>query len=142
MCGRVVGPLLGRGAGGRSPGYLYRLSGLKEANRRAQHLRYLRIRNEAKREENNDYYRILSIVPAHLPDRDDIVSNIVVDLLTGALKREDVRARVQTYVTAHSRMFPTKYARFGNSPLVSLDEVLFEDGTATRGDSVTRGLWD
>jgi len=39
-------------------------------------------------------------------------------------------------------MFPTKYAKFGDSPLVLLDEVLFDDGTATRGDRVSRGLWD
>jgi hypothetical protein len=50
--------------------------------------------------------------------------------------------RVQSYITQHNRMFPTKYAKFGNSPLVSLDEVMFEDGTTTRGDTVSRGLWD
>jgi hypothetical protein len=27
-------------------------------------------------------------------------------------------------------------------PLVSLDELMFEDGTATKGDNVSRGLWD
>jgi hypothetical protein len=63
------------------------------------------------------------------------------DLLTGALKRDDVRSRVQTYVAAHNRMFPTKYAKFGDSRLLSLDEVLFDDGSA-RGDNVSRGLWD
>jgi hypothetical protein len=49
---------------------------------------------------------------------------------------------VRDYVSAHNRKYPTKYAKFGNSPLVSLDEVLFEDGTATRGDTITGGLWD
>jgi hypothetical protein len=39
-------------------------------------------------------------------------------------------------------MYPTKYAKFGNSPLVSLDEVLFDDGNTTRGDTVSRGLWE
>jgi hypothetical protein len=39
-------------------------------------------------------------------------------------------------------LFPTKYAEFGNSPLVSLDEVMFEDGSTTRGDAVSRGLQD
>jgi hypothetical protein len=34
------------------------------------------------------------------------------------------------------------FAKFGNSLLVSLDEVLFEGGTATRGDTVSKGLWD
>ena len=63
-------------------------------------------------------------------------------LLTGALRREDVRARVKSYITAHNRMFPTKYAKFGYSPLVSLDEVIFDGGSASRGDTVSRGLWD
>jgi hypothetical protein len=38
-------------------------------------------------------------------------------------------------------MFPTKYAKFGNAPLVSLDATLYEDGTTTRGDTVSEGLW-
>ena len=58
------------------------------------------------------------------------------------LRREDVRARVQTYITAHNRMFPTNFAKFGNGPLVSLDQVLFEDGSMTRGDTISHGLWD
>jgi hypothetical protein len=77
-----------------------------------------------------------------LPDKDDVVSAVFEDLLTGALKREDVKARLQTYIVANNRLFPTKYAKFGNSPLFSLDEVMFEDGSMTRGDTVSRGLWD
>jgi hypothetical protein len=64
------------------------------------------------------------------------------DLLTGTLKREQVRGRIQSYIAAHNRMYPTKFAKFGDSALVSLDEVLFDSGTTTRGDSVSRGLWD
>jgi len=60
---------------------------------------------------------------------------------TGVLKRENVKARMQNYVAAHTHV-PTQFRKFGGSPLVSLDEVLFEDGTATRGDTVSRGLWD
>lgn len=70
------------------------------------------------------------------------MARIFEDLLTGSLKREEVRDRVKVYVTEFNKLFPTKYAKFGNSPLVSLDEVMFEDGTATRGDNVSRGLWD
>jgi hypothetical protein len=29
-----------------------------------------------------------------------------------------------------------------DSRLVSLDEAMFEDGSSTRGDTVSRGLWD
>jgi hypothetical protein len=39
-------------------------------------------------------------------------------------------------------MLPIKHRKFGSARLVSLDEVLFEDGSATRGDTVSRGLWD
>ena len=82
------------------------------------------------------------MLPASFPDKDDVVSAIFEDLLTGALKREQVRGRIQSYIMAHNRMYPTKFAKFGDSPLVSLDEVLFDDGTATRADTVSRGLWD
>jgi hypothetical protein len=40
------------------------------------------------------------------------------------------------------RQHPTKYAKFGDARLVSLDEVMFEDGSTTRGDNVSHGLWD
>ena len=62
--------------------------------------------------------------------------------MTGNLKREEVGPRVQTYVAAHNRMFPTKFAKFGDSALVSLDEVMFDERTTTRGDTISRGLWD
>ncbi len=80
------------------------------------------------------------MLPANFPDKDDVKGAIFEDLLTGALKRENVEAHVQTYIAAHNRMYPTNYARFGGSRLVSLDEKLFEDGSITRGDTITRGL--
>jgi hypothetical protein len=109
---------------------------------RAQKLRWQRVRNAAVRDQTNDYYKIRAMLPPAFPDKDDVVNAIFEDLLIGSLKREDVKDRVQTYITAHNRMFPTKYAKFGDSPLVSLDEVMFEDGSRTRGDTVSRGLWD
>ena len=81
-------------------------------------------------------------MPESNPHRDDIVARIFEDLLSGSLKREEVAARVKVYIIEFNRLFPTKYANFGDNPLVSLDELLFEDGTATRGDTVSRGLWD
>ncbi len=68
------------------------------------------------------------MLSAAFPDKDDVVSAIFKDPFIGSLKREDVKERVRTYIAVHSRMFPTKDAKFGNSPLVSLDEALFEDG--------------
>src|ERR1700730_14439129 len=92
--------------------------------------------------EEVHYHTIRAMLPASFPDKDDVVSAIFEDMLTGTLRREDVRGRVQTYIAAHNRMYPTKYAKFGDSPLVSLDEVLFDDGATTRGDTVSRGLWE
>jgi hypothetical protein len=40
------------------------------------------------------------------------------------------------------KLFPTKYRKFGDSLLVSLDEALFDDGSGTLGNNVSRGLWD
>jgi hypothetical protein len=61
-------------------------------------------------------------------------------MLDGSLRREDVKVRVQTYITAHNRMYPTKFIRFGDLRLVSLDEVMFENESMTRSDTVSRGL--
>jgi hypothetical protein len=103
-----------------------------------------RARAQIIRAETNDFYKIVKMVPVYLPSdvRDDIAQSILVAMLEGALQRDQVRARVQQFVASHNRMFPTKYAKFGDSPLVSLDEVLYEDGTTTRGDTITRGFWD
>jgi hypothetical protein len=118
------------------------LQNQKSANSRGQLLRYLREKNTLKREQANDYRDILAMIPRGFPGRDDVVSAIFEDLLTGTLKRDDVRSRIQTYVSAHNQMFPTKYRKFGDAALLSLDEVMYDDGTATRGDTVSRGLWD
>lgn len=115
---------------------------ISTAHIRSQKFRWQRLRNEAKREETNDYYKIRLMLPANFPDKDDVVSDIFEALVNGSLRRQDVQARVRHFITAQNRMFPTKYAKFGGSPLVSLDEVLFEDGSTTRGDTITRGFWD
>lgn len=109
---------------------------------RALRTRWTRVHNEAKRDQNNDYYKIRAMLPASMPDRDDVVNAIFEDLLTGALQREDVKSRIRSYVSAHNQMFATKYRKFGDSMLVSLDEAMFDDGGGTRGDYVSRGLWD
>jgi len=119
---------------------------IKNNNSIGQQIRHARERTRMQtaraRDETNDYHKILAMLPLGFPDRDDVVSAVFEDLLTGTLKREDVKARLRSYIVAHNRMFPTKYAKFGNSPLVSLDEVMFEDGSMTRGDTVSHGLWD
>jgi hypothetical protein len=101
-----------------------------------------RLQTARVRKEANDYHKIRDMIPASNPHRDDIVARIFEDMLSGNLDRENVQGRVRYYVTEYNRIFPTKYAKFGNSPLVSLDEVLFDNGSMTRGDTISRGLWD
>jgi hypothetical protein len=81
------------------------------------------------------------MIPRHLPEdvRDEIVQSIFLAILEKRLRFDDVRTRIGEFVTAHNRMFPTQYAKFGDSPLVSLDEVLFDDGSTTRGDTLPAG---
>jgi hypothetical protein len=93
------------------------------------------------RDNNNDYYNIRGMIPERNPHRDDIVARIFEDLLGGSLGREDVPGRVKVYIAELNKLYPTQYRKFGDSLLVSLDEVLFEDGSTTRGDTVSRGLW-
>jgi hypothetical protein len=114
----------------------------KDNNKRGQKLRWTRVHSATVRDDNNEYYKIRGMIPEGNPHRDDIVARIFEDMLSGALMREEVPVRVKVYIAEFNRLFPTKYAKFGNSPLVSLDEVLFEHGTATRGENAFRSLWD
>jgi hypothetical protein len=70
------------------------------------------------------------------------VNRIFEDILSGSLDRADVPKRIRFYVQECEKLFPTKFRKFGDGLLVSLDEQLFDGGTATRGDTVSRGLWD
>lgn len=96
-----------------------------------------------QRREADEYRAIRAMVPTYLPPdvRDDIVHNIMRAIWERSLRRGDIRSRVQLFVTQHNRMFPVKFAKFGSARLLSLDEVLFDDGAATRGDTVSEGLW-
>jgi hypothetical protein len=89
-----------------------------------------------------DYHGIQSMLPEHFPDKDVVINEVIVSLLEGRLDRSQIAARIHWYVSDYNRMFPTKYAKFGNSLLVSLDEQVYDDGSTTRADTVTRGLWD
>jgi hypothetical protein len=115
---------------------------LAGSNSRGQRIRYTRVRTASVRGDNNDYFEILAMIPESNPHRRDIVARIFEDLLSGSLNRENLRSRVRDYIAEYNHLFPTQYRKFGNGLLVSLDEVLFEGGTATRGDTITRGLWD
>jgi hypothetical protein len=113
-------------------------------NSRAQIQRHFlsRLKNGPPAVQNRQYVEISSLVSRYLPGRDDVVQEIFEALLDKSLHPQDVRQRIDRFVTDQNRMFPTKYRKFGNDDLVSLDQVLFEDGSTTRGDTVSRGLWD
>jgi hypothetical protein len=117
---------------------------IKGSNFRAQAQRYAHQKfiNGGPAVQSRYYREIVSMVPRFLRDHDDIVSNIFKALLDGSLRHDQIKARISLFVTEQNRIFPTKFAKFGNSPLVSLDEVLFEDGSTTRGDTVFQSLWD
>ena len=82
------------------------------------------------------------MVPERLANRDDIAASMLEDLVSGRLRRDQVRLRLPEYISIQNTVFPVMYRKFGNSRLVSLDEVMFEGGTTTRGDTVSHGLWD
>jgi hypothetical protein len=107
---------------------------------RAMERRWQRLKNEAKREEANDYFKIRSMLPANFPDKDDVVSDIFEALLGGSLRREDIRARVGQFIAAHNRD-ANKYG-VGKYGLRSLDAPIFADNSASLLDTVSRGPWD
>ena len=115
---------------------------IRGSNSRGQRLRHTRVHTANVRDDNNEYYKIRSLISESNPHRDDIVARIFEDLLAGTLDRADVAARIKNYIIEHNRLFPTNFAKFGDARLVSLDEMMCEDGSTTRGDTVSRGLWD
>jgi len=104
------------------------LEALAGSNSRGQKIRWTRVHTASVRDNNNDYYRIRGMIPGQNPHRDDIVARIFEDLLGGTLKRAEISSRIKVYIAELNRLYPTKYAKFGDSPLVSLDEALFDDG--------------
>jgi hypothetical protein len=96
-----------------------------------------------KRKDDEAYRKIRAMVPANLPAaiRDDIVQDIMHALFEKLITRDQVRGRISKFITEQFKKFPTKFAKFGNARLVSLDEVLFDDGNTTRGDTISEGLW-
>ena len=119
------------------------LDASKDNNSKGQKLRWQRARNIAVRDQNNDYFKIRAMLPANYPDKDAVISFVIEDLLTGVLSREDVPARLKSYMAAEWQFVSTiKFPKFGPHKLRSLDAQLFEDGDSTWGDTATRGLWD
>jgi hypothetical protein len=59
---------------------------IEGAHQRALHRRWSRVRNQATREQNNDYYKIRAMLPANFPGRDDAAQDIFVALCDGSVK--------------------------------------------------------
>jgi hypothetical protein len=120
------------------------LSAIADNNAKGQLRRHHpeRARIEIIRSENDDFHKILGMLRPGLANRDEIATAIFLALANGTLQRDQVKLRLQEFVLLENRMFPIKYRKFGNSTLVSLDDLMFDDGTTTRGDTVSRGLWD
>jgi hypothetical protein len=49
---------------------------IADSNAVGQRIRFQRRQNAARREEVNDYYKILAMLPANFPDKDDVVGDI------------------------------------------------------------------
>jgi hypothetical protein len=90
----------------------------------------------------SDLQAIQAMLPDRFPGKNDVVQSIFLALIEGRLDRSLLDKHLRRFVAEYHRQHPTKFAKFGRSRLVSLDEVLFEDGSTTRGDTVSRGLWD
>jgi hypothetical protein len=86
-----------------------------------------------------DHQLIRSMLPQYFQEKDVVINEVIISLLEGRLDRTQIAHRIQWYVSDYNR---ARYAKFGNNKLFSLDERLFDDGRATRGDTVSRGLWD
>ena len=96
---------------------------------------------EVLRSERNDYHAITNLLPANLPYdvRNDIVQSIFMALLEGSLRRDQVRSRVQQFITAHNRE-ANKHG-VGQYGLRSLDAPLYADSSRTLGDTLEHGFW-
>ncbi len=114
----------------------------KDNKRKGQKLRFQRVRNAVVRDQKNDYYKTIGLMPSNLPPdiREDIVQSIFVAILEGSLRREDVRFRVQEFVAAHNRD-ANKHGT-GKYGLRSIDAPAFAESSTTFGDTISRGLWD
>jgi hypothetical protein len=94
------------------------------------------------RSQNDDFHKVLAMLPERLANRDDVAATIFEDLASGRLRRNQVKLRLSGYIAEQNEMFPIKYRKFGDRALVSLDELAFQDGSMTLGDTISRGLWD
>jgi hypothetical protein len=103
-----------------------------------------RLARSQREQDAKDYFEIATMIPRWFPEQDkfDVVNDVMAELSAGKITRDELRVRIKFYMGQATKMFAPKFRKFGDAKLVSLDEVLFDDGSATIGDTVSRGLWD
>ncbi|MCC8964509.1 hypothetical protein H8A95_19855 [Bradyrhizobium sp. Pear76] len=84
-----------------------------------------------------DYEWLYSLTPRSMlkSDRDEVVSNVYMELAERRLRREDVPSRVRAMTQQHHKLFPQREAGSFNAPL-SLDAPAYLDGTTLRVETV------
>jgi hypothetical protein len=90
-----------------------------------------------------DFEWLYGLTPRYWPKfaRDEVVGGLFLELSERFIRRVDVPERVKSYVAKHNRDYPQVLRGDFRSPL-SLDGPIFADSNLTRGDTVSRGLWD
>lgn len=90
---------------------------------------------------DEDMAWILSLVPSFVPAhaRGDVLQDIFLALTAREISRDEVPRKIARLSSKHSQRRTS--GRDIRTPW-SLDEPAFAEGFTTRGDNVTRGLWD
>ena len=65
-------------------------------------------------------------------DKFDVVNDVMLEVSKGKIERHQIKERISFYIGEANKMFAPKFRKFGDSSLVSLDEVLFDDGSTTK----------
>jgi hypothetical protein len=117
---------------------------ISSSNSKGQRRRFNpeRFRITIIRSQTDDFHKVLAMLPERLANRDDVAATVFEELASGKLRRDQVKLRLSGYIAEQNEMFPIKYRKFGDRALVSLDELIFQDASMTRGDTITSGLWD
>lgn len=115
---------------------------LAEVRRMGSLANALRFPVPAKLSSEGTRKRLLKAV-AHVDPRirENVHGRMVLALYERRLKPKDILGSVQRFVAEEYRMF-SMYVPVVGGIMRSTDQLLFDDGQMTLGDTVARGLWD
>lgn len=120
---------------------------ISDNNSRGQKIRFGRARARLARQKSQqdaaDYFLVQSMVPAGFPAQDkfDVVNDVMLDLHTGRITRDQLRERLRFYIKEANKAFGAKYRKFGDAQLLSLDAPMFFDCERSRIETISEGLW-